>query len=194
MALVLASSSAMRSAMLEQAGLEFDVRSPHVDEAAIKAAYQGDVPSLALALASAKALAVSGGHRGDLVIGSDSLVSVNGKTFDKPTDRTEAAAHLRSFSGRTIVLTSAVAIARDGAVEWSHCESASLHVRSLSNQFIASYLDLEWPEVASCVGVFRMEGRGVNLFDSVEGDHFTILGMPLLALLGALRTHGLASS
>ena len=88
-------------------------------------------------------------------------------------------------------LTSAVALARGGVLDWSHAETARLHVRPLSEDFIQSYLDAEWPEVGYCVGVFRMEGRGVQLFDSVEGDHFAILGMPLIPLLGALRERGL---
>ena len=93
-----------------------------------------------------------------------------------------------------MVLTSAVALARDGAVDWRHSESATLSVRALSDSFIASYLDAEWPAVGYCVGVFRLEGRGVQLFDHIDGDHFTILGMPLLPLLGALRDRGLLAS
>ena len=89
-------------------------------------------------------------------------------------------------------LTSAVALARDGRVDWSHADTARLRVRDLSDAFIASYLAAEWPEVAYCVGVFRLEGRGVQLFEAIDGNHFTILGMPLLPLLGALRTRGLA--
>ena len=91
-------------------------------------------------------------------------------------------------------LTSAVALARGGVVDWSHAETARLHVRPLSEAFIHSYLDAEWPQVAYCVGVFRMEGRGVQLFDSVDGDYFAILGMPLIALLGALRERGLIAA
>jgi septum formation protein len=93
-----------------------------------------------------------------------------------------------------MLLSSAVALARRGKVEWVHGETARLHWRSLSEKFIADYLDDEWPEVGYCVGVFRMEGRGVTLFDRVEGSHFTILGMPLLPLLGALRDRGLMPS
>ena len=91
-------------------------------------------------------------------------------------------------------LVSSVALARDGEVDWNHISDAVLHVRPLREAFIAQYLDAEWPEVAYCVGVFRMEGRGVTLFDQVEGDHFTILGMPLLPLLAALRERGLVAS
>jgi septum formation protein len=121
------------------------------------------------------------------VIGSDSVVSVDGRLFDKPRDRAEAAEHLRFFSGRAMELTSAVALARDGRVEWRHVETATLKVRPLSDEFITAYLDAEWPEVGYTVGVFRLEARGVQLFSSIDGDHFTILGMPLIPLLGALR-------
>lgn len=91
-------------------------------------------------------------------------------------------------------LSSAAALANQGRIEWSHAETARLHVRNLSDSFIEQYLDLEWPEVGYCVGVFRMEALGVTLFDRVEGSHFTILGMPLLPLLGALRQRGLMAS
>ena len=93
-----------------------------------------------------------------------------------------------------MVLSSAVALARDGVIEWSHIDRATLNARTLSPGFIDSYLDEEWPDVAYCVGVFRMEGRGATLFDSVEGSHFTILGLPLLPLLGALREKGVMAA
>ena len=190
MKLILASSSAIRRAMLEAAGVEFSVSAPGVDEAAYKR--DGAAPAaLALALAAAKALAVGTSHPADWVIGSDSLVSVEGRRFDKPASREHAAEHLRFFSGKPMELTSAVALAHDGRVDWRHASSARLQVRELSDAFIASYLDAEWPEVGYCVGVFRLEGRGVQLFETIDGDHFTILGMPLLPLLGALRARGL---
>ena len=125
-----------------------------------------------------------------LVIGADSLLSVDGRRFSKPGGRAQAAEHLRAFSGRTMLLTSAVALARGGVVEWSHAQDARLRVRPLSEAFIESYLEAEWPEVSYCVGVFRLEARGVQLFEAIEGDHFTVLGMPLLPLLGALRERG----
>ena len=143
---------------------------------------------IAATLAAAKACSVEGE---DWVIGSDSVVSVGGRLFDKPRDRDEAAEHLRFFSGKTMLLTSAVALARGGEVDWSHVETARLEVRRLSDDFIETYLDAEWPEVGYTVGVFRLEARGVQLFDRIEGDHFTILGMPLIPLLGALRERGL---
>jgi septum formation protein len=186
MSLVLASSSAIRSAILDQAGLRFSAVNPDVDEAAEKSRHE-DPEMLTTALAEAKALAVSRRRPDDWVIGSDSAVSVRGRLFNKPAGREEAGEHLRFFSGNPMRLTSAVALARAGAVDWSFCDSAILEVRPLSDEFIASYLDAEWPEVGYCVGVFRLEGRGVQLFDSIDGSYFTILGMPLLELLGALR-------
>ena len=130
--------------------------------------------------------AVSARRNGDWVIGSDSVVSVGGRLFDKPADRGQAAEHLRTFSGQAMRLTSAIALARDGKVDWSHHETASLQVRELSEDFVAGYLDREWPAVSYCVGVFRIEGPGVQLFESIMGDQFTVLGMPLLAVLGVL--------
>lgn len=189
MPLVLASSSAIRRAMLAAAGVEHDAVPAAVDEAAVKARV-AEPPALAVELAQAKAAAVSSGRRDDWVIGSDSVVSVHGRMFDKPADRGQAAAHLREFSGKTMRLTSAVALARGGAIDWSHCATATLRVRDLSEEFIDDYLDREWPQVSYCVGVFRIEGPGVQLFDRVEGDYFTILGMPLIPLLGALRERG----
>ena len=194
MALVLASSSSIRRAMLDQAGVAHEVDPAEVDEQALKAGHGGGDSVLALALAEAKALEVSARRAGDWVIGGDSIVSAGGRRFAKPRSRDEAAEHLRFFSGQAMQLTSAVALARNGAVEWNHVGEAVLHVRPLSEEFVGAYLDAEWPEVGYCVGVFRMEGRGVTLFDQVEGDHFTILGMPLLPLLGALRERGLMAS
>lgn len=194
MPLILASTSAIRRAMLDQAGVTYQLVPPKVDEAQIEATYEGQDFELALALAEAKAAEVSARRSGDWVIGGDSVISIEGRRFVKPGSRDEAAEHLRCFSGHPMRLVSAVALARDGVVEWNHIADAVLHVRQLSETFIQAYLDAEWPEVAYCVGVFRMEGRGVTLFDQVEGDHFTILGMPLLPLLGALRENGLAPS
>ena len=194
MELVLASTSPIRGTVLANAGVAYGAEAPGVDEAAIKAGFGGDDAALTIALAEAKAAAVSERHPDALVIGSDSLVSVDRRRFDKPAGRETAAEHLRFFSGKPMTLTSAVALARGGAVDWSVSDSATLHVRVLGDAFIETYLDAEWPAVAGCVGVFRMEGRGVTLFDRVEGSHFTILGMPLLPLLGALRERGVLPS
>jgi septum formation protein len=173
--------------MLAAAGVEFEVVPSNVDERGVKAV---DV-DVARELAAAKAINVSGKHPQAWVIGSDSVVSVGDRLFNKPSYREEAAEHLRFFSGKPMLLTSAVALAHGGELDWSHGETATLNVRELSGEFIAAYLDAEWPEVGYTVGVFRMEARGVQLFSSINGDYFTILGMPLIPLLGALRDRDL---
>lgn len=184
--IILASQSASRQAMLRAAGVAFEARPARLDERALEAELAGaPAEQVALALAEAKALAVEGG--GQLVLGSDSLVVAGGRRFDKPASREDAAEHLRNFSGREMHLHSAAALVRDGATLWRHAALAKLKVRTLSEGFIADYLDAEWPAVSYCVGVFRIEGPGVQLFEAIDGDHFTVLGMPLLAVLGALR-------
>lgn len=193
MALTLASSSAIRRAMLDQAGIEFAVVEVEVDEQGEKAS-ASDPARLASSLARAKALEGSRLRPDDWVIGSDSVAAVGGRIFSKPRDRDEAAEHLRAFSGKAMRLTSAVALARRGEVDWSCADSAELKVRPLSDAFIADYLDSEWPQVGYCVGVFRLEGPGVQLFDAIDGSYFTILGMPLLPLLRALRERGAIAS
>jgi septum formation protein len=179
--------------MLTAAGVEHQVVPPDLNEAEAKQRLNA-AEDIATELAAAKALAVAATQNGAWVIGSDSVVSVDDRLFNKPTDRSQAAEHLRFFSGKTMRLTSAVALARGTSVDWRHVETAELQVRPLSDAFIADYLDAEWPEAGHCVGVFRMEGRGVQLFTRTAGDHFTILGMPLLPLLGALRARGLLTS
>ena len=190
--IVLASNSASRKAMLEAAGVAFEARSADVDERALEAEMDGAEPAeVAQALAAAKAAAVSDSRA---VLGSDSLVEVDGRRFDKPTSREQAADHLRLFSGKVMTLHSAAALAKDGQIVWVGSDFARLRVRELSEEFIEAYLDAEWPEVSYCVGVFRIEGPGVQLFESIMGDQFTVLGMPLLQVLGALRAEGVLSS
>jgi septum formation protein len=179
--------------MLDSAGVAHEAVPAEIDESVIKARLE-EPEQAALELARAKALAVASRRPDEWVIGSDSIGSVDGRSFDKPANRKEAADHLRFFSGKRMRLTSAVALARGGSADWSHVESAELHVRRLSDAFIQAYLNSEWPAVGGCVGVFRMEGRGVHLFEQVEGSHFTILGMPLIPLLTALRERGLLLS
>ena len=173
--------------MLDAAGVEYRSQKPDVHEDMLKAQLT-DAREIASRLAAAKAESI--GSPG-WVIGSDSVVEAGDRLFSKPRDRDEAAEHLRYFSGKRMLLTSAVALAKDGKTDWSHSETARLDVRQLSEAFIATYLDAEWPEVGYTVGVFRLEARGVQLFSRIEGDHFTILGMPLLPLLRALRDRGL---
>ena len=177
--------------MLEAAAIPFRTQPARIDERGIEAELGAAPPGeVALALAKAKAIAVSAKVPGELVLGSDSLVTCEGFRFDKPDTREAATEHLRFFSGKAMKLHSAAALARDGEVIWSGSGLAELHVAALSDAFIRDYLDAEWPEVAGCVGVFRFEGRGVQLFEKVEGDYFTILGMPLLKVQAALRNLG----
>ncbi len=172
--------------MLDVAGVNYDSVRSDVDEDSLKQKFF-EPTEIALQLAIAKARSAEG----DWVIGSDSVVCVEGRMFNKPVDRDDAAEHLRFFSGKDMRLTSAVALARKGELDWSHSETVRLKVRPLSEAFIADYLDAEWPEVGYTVGVFRLEARGVQLFDSIEGDYFAILGMPLIPLLSALRARRL---
>lgn len=190
--LVLASQSASRRAMLTDAGVPFEAVGAQVDEEAAKASLAALSPrDLADALAELKALKVSRLAPQALVLGSDSLVALaDGTRLDKPESREDAARHLAMMSGGIHDLWSAVVIAEDGRAVWRHVERARLHVRPLSSAFIDAYLDAEWPAIAGCVGCFRVEGPGVQLFSRLEGSHFTILGMPLLPVLGYLRERG----
>ena len=186
--ITLASNSASRKAMLEAAGIAFEARSADVDERALEAEMEdADPTEIAQALAAAKAVAV---EADGLVLGSDSLVEVDGRRFDKPKTREDAAEHLRFFSGKVMTLHSAAALARDGKIVWIDSDFARLKVRDLSEDFIEAYLDAEWPAVSWCVGVFRIEGPGVQLFEAIMGDQFTVFGMPLLKVLDALRDEG----
>lgn len=189
--IVLASNSASRKAMLAAAGVAFEVQAADVDERAIEAEMGDAEPEeVAQALAAAKAAAVSALRPDALVLGSDSLVTAGGRRFDKPRSIEEAAGHLRAFSGTVMALHSAAAFSRGGRIVRVESNFATLHMRELSEDFIDAYLATEWPAVAQCVGVFRIEGPGVQLFDRIIGDQFTVLGMPLLQVLAALRDEG----
>ena len=189
--IMLASGSASRKAMLSAANVAFEAIPADIDERALEDEMGDSEPGeIAQALAAAKAAAVSVAHPERLVLGSDSLVEVDGRRFDKPKTREEAAEHLRAFSGAAMTLHSAAALARDGRIVWIGSDFARLAVRDLSEDFIAAYLDAEWPAVSHCVGVFRIEGPGVHLFERIMGDQFTVLGMPLLPVLAALRDEG----
>ena len=190
--IVLASNSASRRAMLEAAGVAFTAQAANVDERALEAEMESAEPAeIAQALAAAKAAAVMADS---LVLGSDSLVEIDGRRFDKPQSREQAAEHLRFFSGKVMTLHSAAALAKDGQIVWVGSDFARLRVRELSEEFIEAYLNAEWPAVSYCVGVFRIEGPGVQLFESIMGDQFTVLGMPLLQVLDALREEGVLTT
>lgn len=187
--LILASQSASRRAMLTDAGVPFTPMAAMVDEDSAKQALADLSPrDLADALAELKAVKIATQVPGALVLGSDSLVALaDGTRLDKPVDRDDAARHLRAMSGGIHDLWSAAVIAENGRAVWRQVDRARLHVRPLSDAFIDRYLDAEWPVIAGCVGCFRVEGPGVQLFNRVEGSHFTILGMPLLPVLAYLR-------
>jgi len=198
MNLVLASQSASRRAMLDAAGVPYEAVAAQVDEAAVKdslVASQVAPRDLADALAEMKALKVSHLVPQALVLGCDSVVALDdGTLLDKPVSREDAADHLRRMSGRHHDLYSAAVIAEGTRAVWRHVDRARMQVRTLSEAFIQDYLDAEWPAISGCVGCYRIEGRGVQLFARTEGSHFTILGLPLLPLLDYLRVRGVMTS
>ena len=196
--LVLASESASRRAMLDAAGVPHEAVAALVDEAGAKEALlatQVAPRDLADALAELKALKVSKLVPDALVLGGDSVVALDGGTIlDKPASRENAAEHLRRMSGTHHDLISAAVIAEAGRPVWRHVERARMHVRHLSEGFIEEYLDAEWPAISECVGCYRVEGLGVQLFARIAGDHYTIRGMPLLQILDFLRVRGVLTS
>jgi septum formation protein len=191
--LVLASASAARARLLAAAGLEFAVEAAAIDEAAMKralAAEGASAEACALALAQEKALAVSRRHGQALVIGADQLLVCGQEWFDKPPDLPAARAQLKQLAGKTHELVTAVVIAQRGEGLWSHVSRPRLEMRAFDDRFLDCYLAAEGASVLDCVGAYRLEGRGVQLFAKIEGDHFAILGLPLLELLGYLRQRG----
>lgn len=195
--IVLASGSAVRAAMLTQAGLRFLRQPAPVDEGEIKHKLKGEGASpeaIAEALAHAKALHVSRSHPGALVIGADQLLESEGALFDKPSDIAGARGHLEKLSGRTHHLVNAAVVLRHGTSLWRHTERASLTMRQLSDDFISQYLAAVGPLALTSVGAYQLEGLGAQLFERVDGDFFTVLGLPLLPLLAFLRQHGALAS
>jgi len=194
--LLLASASPFRRKMLEAAGVPFRVVPAEVDESALKRSLAGKVApeGLAEALAAAKAEAVSGKFPADLVIGADQVLALGDETFGKPHDLIAARAQLERLRGRTHRLLSAVALARGGRVVWSKVDTASLTVRELSAAFLDEYLARCGERLLGIAGAYEIEGLGIQLFDRVEGDYFTIVGLPLLPLLAELRARGMVQA
>lgn len=194
--LILGSGSAVRAMLLSQAGVEFEVMTSQVDEDEIKAGFAqseqlGDTgfatDKLALKLAEAKALAVAAKRPDALVIGADQILSCEGRRFDKPRDLAEARTNLKFFRGKPHILHGGIAIARGDAIIWGHSDRATLTMRGFTDAFLDDYIARLGDEVLKSVGCYQMEGPGVQLFERIEGDYFTILGLPLLALLAELR-------
>lgn len=196
MTLVLASTSAARRAMLEAAGLPFEAVAANVDEDAAKTSLRAQglgARDLADALAELKALRVSQRRPGDIVIGCDQTLELDdGTMLDKPGD--DLAAQLGVLSGRTHSLFSAAVAVENGQPVWRHVDRVRLTMRMLSKGFIADYVAREGASVAGCVGGYRIEGLGAQLFAKIEGSHFTILGLPLLPLLDWLRVRGVLTA
>ncbi|MBD1546547.1 Maf-like protein [Roseibium aggregatum] len=190
MALVLASGSRIRAELLENAGLSIEIDPADIDERAVeepllKAGFSPE--DLALVLAEAKANDVSERRQGDLVIGADQILAFEGERHTKPENMEAARRQLLAFSGKTHELLSAVVISKDGEAVWRHVSIARLTMRDLSPAFVGHYLAQVGDIALSSVGAYQLEGPGVQLFEKIEGDYFTVLGLPLLPLLAELR-------
>jgi septum formation protein len=189
--LVLASRSQSRSAMLEAAGIPIEICIPDVDERAIEAAAGScSPPEVARLLAREKAKGAARLMPHRIVVGADQTLALANRAFNKPRDRDGAREQLMMLAGNTHYLHSAVAVARNENVLFDGVDTASLTLRSLSETFVDRYLDAAGSAVLECVGGYQLEKLGIHLFDRIEGDHFTILGLPLLMLLDFLRRNG----
>jgi septum formation protein len=191
--LILASGSKVRARLLKAAGIAFDVIAPHVDEDAVKESLLAEkAPSRDIAdtLAALKASKVSTSHPDTLVIGADQVLVFEGELISKSPDVRSVRALLRRLAGRKHELIGAVVLAKDGAVVWRHVARAELTMRDFSEIFLDAYLARNGEEILSSVGGYLLEGEGVQLFSHIAGDYFTILGLPMIPLLGALREFG----
>ena len=194
--IILASKSAARRAVLTGAGVPFEVSVAGVDEDAVKNAMLAEGASprdVADALAELKAIKVSRSKPG-FVIGSDQTLEFEGKLYDKAETVEAAAERLRTMRGKPHKLHSAVVVAKDGTPIWREIVSATLTMRDFSDEFLASYLELEGEEALGSVGCYRLEGPGAQLFSKIEGDYFAILGLPLMGLLDLFRRHGVLAA
>jgi septum formation protein len=189
--LVLASKSDVRGKILAAAGLRFEIRPAQIDERAVEAqAGPLDAAAAARLLARKKAESVAAAQSGRLVLGADQTLARGNKRFSKPASRAEAAEQLRELRGRPHELNSALALVRDGEVLFEYVDRARLTMCNFSDAFLNDYLDMAGGAALACVGGYQLEGIGVHLFEQVDGDYFTILGLPLLPLLAFLREKG----
>ena len=193
--LVLASGSASRKSLLTAAGVPFVTDPADLDEDRLMAELKpAGAEIIARTLAEQKALAVSRRHPGQIVLGGDSVIAFGGDYLSKCASLAQARALLLRLSGQTHLLVSAAALARDGALLWAHASPCRMTMRDLSAQFLEDYLAAEGEALLSSVGCYRFEGRGAQLFDRVEGDYFSVLGLPLLPVLTQLRKEGVLVS
>ncbi len=191
--LILASASTARASLLRNAGLTVEIVPARIDEDEVKIALRADAAPArdqADVLAEMKALAVSRSHPGAMVLGADQILDQAGRTFDKPANRAEAREQLLALRGQRHELLSAAVIARDGEPIWRHVGRARLQMRPFTEDFLDDYLDQMGDDVTTTVGGYMLEGLGAQLFARVDGDYFTILGLPLIETLGFLRLHG----
>jgi len=189
--LVLASSSSARRALLEAAGIPIEVRAADVDERSIEASAPVDRPGpVAELLAAEKARTIASACPGRLVVGADQTLALDDRRFSKPSDRARAREQLLMLSGRTHELHSAIVLVRDATVVCEHVGTARLTMRSFSDRFLDAYLEAVGSAATASVGAYHFEGPGIQLFERVEGDYFTILGLPLLTVLDVLRRYG----
>jgi septum formation protein len=193
--LILASKSAARRSMLQGAGVPFSVQVADVDEDAVKAVHDpADAAGLAVELARVKALAVSRHDADAWVLGADQTLAFDGGLVSKAATLDEARARLRSMRGRPHALHSGAALARNGQIVWSGVDTAHVQVRVFSDAFLENYIISEGESLLSCVGAYKLEGMGSQLFDRIDGDYFTVLGLPLWPVLAELRRAGVIAA
>jgi septum formation protein len=189
--LVLASRSAIRRTLLETAGVPIEIRPADIDERGIEAKAPLQAPvAVAVLLAREKAALIAQTMPDRLVLGADQILSLNGARFSKPADPAAARAQLAKLSGQTHELYSAIAFARDDAVMFEHVGVARLTMRTFSERFLDDYLDAVGDAATASVGAYQLEGLGIQLFERIDGDYFTVLGLPLITALNFLRRHG----
>lgn len=194
--IILASGSASRRSLLAGAGVDAQSIKPNLDEDAAKRAMRSEglsVRDQAMRLAEMKAIKISSQVSG-LVIGGDQMLNLDGKSFDKPINLDGAAKHLKQLSGKTHTLETAIVIAEDGVPVWRHLARPALTVRTLSAGFIDAYIKSCGPPLLTTVGAYQLEGMGAQIFSKIEGDYFSILGLPLLPLLDYLRVRGVIAT
>jgi septum formation protein len=187
--IILASTSSTRQALVRNAGISFDVFPPHVNERQLVSEHpEWNPEQVSLSLAEEKALSVSRNHAETLVIGADQVLALGTVMYSKPKDQQDCRTQLAALRGQTHRLISSVAVARKGVITWSFSDTALLRMREFTDQFIDYYIEKAGAGILKSVGSYQVEGLGLQLFDTIEGDYFTVLGLPLLPLLSYLRS------